>query len=174
MTVTPEQKRDYEETQELEDQLKAEQARSKGYLDQLKYLKADFENYRKRMEKEFREATQRSNEKLILNLLDIIDDLEMAIETGKTIENSNTLLEGVQMIHKKLCTMLEREGLTRLEAVGKPFDPNKHEILVKVPLKDREDGIVIEEARKGFMFKGKVLRPSVVKIACKEEGSEKE
>jgi molecular chaperone GrpE len=157
----------------LEDALNAEQAKSKEYLDRLKYVQADFENYRKRMEKEFQEITQRSNEKLISNLLGIMDELEIAIETGRETENVGAILEGVEMIHKKLCATLEREGLTRIEAVGKPFDPNMHEILVKVPTKDHEDGTVIEEVRKGFMFKGKIMRPCVVKIACKEVEGEK-
>lgn len=158
----------------LEDALNAEQAKSKEYLDRLKYLQADFENYRRRVEKEFQEITQRSNEKLISNLLGIMDELEIALETGRNTENAGAILEGVEMIHKKLCATLEREGLTRIEAVGKPFDPNLHEILVKVPTKDHEDGTVIEEVRKGFMFKGKIMRPCVVKIACKEiEGENK-
>ena len=62
--------------------------------------------------------------------------------------------------------------MKRIEAVGKPFDPNIHEILVRVPTKNRENGTVVEEARKGFMFKGKIMRPSVVKVTCKEEISE--
>jgi molecular chaperone GrpE len=103
-----------------------------------------------------------------------MEELEIAIETGRNTENAGAILEGVEMIHKKLCATLEREGLTRIEAVGKPFDPNMHEILVKVPTKDHEDGTVIEEVRKGFMFKGKIMRPCVVKIACKEiEGENK-
>jgi len=160
------------ELKRLEEALNVEQAKSREYLDRLKYLQADFENYRKRVDREFQEVAQRSNERLIVNLLNVIDDLESAIETSKMkTENVRALLEGVEMTYRKLCTILEREGLTRLEALGKPFDPNMHEILVKVPVKDKGDGIVIEEVRKGFMFKGKVIRPSVVKIACREEGS---
>jgi len=166
--------KDSEELKRLEEALNAEQAKSKEYLDRLKYLQADFENYRKRVAKEFQEVTERSNEKLIVNLLNVIDDLERAIKIGKTTKKVKALLEGVEMVHKKLYAVLEREGLTGLEAVGKPFDPNLHEVLAKVPAKDCEDGIVIEEARKGFMFKGKVIRPSVVKIASKEEKGDEE
>jgi len=156
----------------LEEALSMEQTKSKECTNQLRYLQADFENYRKRVEKEFQEVTQRSNEKLIMNLLNIIDDLERAVETGRTTQNASSLLEGVEMVYKKLWTTLEREGLMRLEAVGKPFDSNMHEILTKVPTKNHGEGTVVEEVRKGFMFKGKVIRPSVVKIACKEEGIE--
>ena len=160
------------EIRRLREELKAEQARSTECLNRLKYLQADFENFRKRAEKEFREATQRSNEKLIVNLLDVIDDLERAIETGKTTENLDALSDGIEMVYRNLCTILEREGLTRIETLGKPFDPNLHEVLAKVRTNDREEGTVIEEARKGFTFKGRVMRPSIVKIACRTERSD--
>lgn len=168
----PKRRRASKRVRMLEEALKAEQAKSKDYLNQLKYLQADFDNYRKRMVREFQEVSQRSNEKLIASVLNVVDDLERAIETGKKIDSAGALLEGVEMVYKNLYAILEREGLTRIEAVGKPFDPNMHEILAKVPTDDHEDGIVIEEARKGFTFKGKVLRPSVVMIASKEEKSE--
>jgi molecular chaperone GrpE len=158
----------------LEEKLGAEQEKSKEYLTRLKYLQADFENYRKRVEKEVQEAVQRSNEKLVACLIDIMDDLESAISAGETTENKDALIEGIKMVHKNLDKLLENEGLERLECVGQPFDPNLHEILVQVPTNTHQNGIVLEEARKGFMFKGKVLRPSVVKIACEvSEGDRK-
>ena len=158
----------------LEGALNTEQAKSKEYLDHLKYLQADFENYRRRMEKEIQEVTQRGNEKLVESLLTTLDELEKAIEIGKKDESMRTFVEGVEMTYKKLCSTLEHEGLTRLEAIGKHFDPNIHEVLAKVPIKGYENGIVIEEVRKGFMFKGKVIRPSIVIVACQEvKGDEK-
>ena len=154
--------------------MKTEQAKSKAYLNRLKYLQADFQNYGKRMEKEVQEVTQRSNERLIVSLINILDDLESAILAGKTTENKGALLEGVEIIHKKLDKLLEKEGLVRLMPVGKPFDPNIHEVLAEIPTKNHQRGIIIEEARKGFMFKGKILRPSIVKIACEDsDGEEK-
>jgi molecular chaperone GrpE len=162
-------KREAKELEMLQESLKAEQAKSEEYLNRLKYLQADFENYRRRVEKDFQEMTQRSNERLVTNLVTVLDDLERAIDTGRETENVKSLLEGVHMVYKNLCTILEREGLTRVEAVGKPFDPKTHEILAKVRTYDcKEDGKVIEEARKGYMFRGKVIRPSIVKIAYKE------
>jgi molecular chaperone GrpE len=157
-----------EKIKKLEEALTAEQAKFKETLDQIKYLQADFENYRKRMDKELQERTQRSNERLITNLLGVVDDLERAVQTGQTTDNAKALLEGVEMVQKKLSATLEQEGLTRIEAVGKPFDPNVHELLAKVPSKDSEEGTIVEEARKGYIFRGKVIRPSVVKIACRE------
>ena len=160
------------EIEKLQEELKMEKDKSIEYLNRLKYLQADFENYRKRVEKEFEEMTLRSNVRLIANLLSILDDLERAIETGKTTQNIEALLKGVEMVYKNLQVILEHEGLVKIEAVGKPFNPNIHEVLVKVPTETHDEGIIVEEARKGFMFKGKVIRPSIVNIACKAERSE--
>lgn len=157
-----------EQVKKLEDQLTAEQQKAKEYLTKLTYLQADFENYRKRVEKETQEAVHRSNEKLVACLIDILDDFECAIAAGETTENKDALLEGVIMVQKKLDSLLVKEGLQRLECVGQPFDPNMHEILAQVPTNEHQSGTVLEEARKGFIFKGKVLRPSVVTIACED------
>lgn len=167
-------KEEFEETvKKLEEKLEAEQEKTKETLNRLKYLQADFENYRKRVEKEVQEAVQRSNEKLVVCLIDIMDDLEKAISAGETTENKDALLEGIKMIHKNLDKLLEKEGLERLDCVGQVFDPNLHEVLAQVPTKKHQSGTVVEEARKGFMFKGKVLRPSIVKIACEDSESDK-
>jgi len=171
---TSKRKKSSETIERLREELEAEESKSKEYLNRLKYLQADFENYRKRMEKDFQEAAQRSNEKLIVNLLGIIDDLERAIETGRKTKNVDALLEGIEMLYKNLGSILEREGLTRIGSVGKPFDPNLHEVLMQIPTDEHEEGTVIEEARQGFKFRGRVIRPSVVKIASKSiEGVKK-
>lgn len=153
---------------ELEEKLKEEQAKTKEYLNRLKYLQADFLNYRKRMEKAVQEVTLRSNERLVACLIDIIDDLENAVSAGEKTENKGALLEGIKMVQRNLNKLLEKEGLERLECIGQPFDPNIHEVLAEIPTKEHQSGTVLEEARKGFRFKGKVLRPSVVKIACED------
>ncbi|MGD8545885.1 MAG: nucleotide exchange factor GrpE [Candidatus Bathyarchaeota archaeon] len=167
-------KEDFEEkVKRLEAKFCVEQEKTKEYFNRLKYLQADFENYKKRVEKEVQEAILRSNEKLVTRLIEIIDDLDSAISAGETTENKDALLDGIKIVQKKLDKILETEGLTRLETVGKPFDPNMHEILDKIPTKNHKHGTVLEEARKGFMFKGKVLRPSIVKIACENSKGEK-
>jgi molecular chaperone GrpE len=173
MEESPKQE-DFEEmVKKLEEKLEAEQEKSKEYLNRLKYLQADFENYRKRVEKEIQQAVQRSNEKSVSCLVDLLDDLEKAISAGETTENKTALLEGIKMIHKNLDKLLEQEGVEKLECVGQAFNPNLHEVLAQVPTKEHQSGTVLEEARKGFMFKGKVLRPSIVKIACKVSESDK-
>ena len=150
---------------EIEKALTEEQEKSKDYLNRLMYLQADFENYKKRVDKEIRDEIQRSSQRLITNLLGVVDELEIAIESGKKTENKEALMEGVEMVLKKLYATLGQEGLTKIEAVGKPFDPNKHEVILKVPTSSHSEGTVIEEVRKGFMLQDKVIRPSMVKIA---------
>ncbi|MFA5364889.1 MAG: nucleotide exchange factor GrpE [Candidatus Bathyarchaeia archaeon] len=162
-----------ETIKKLEEQLSAEQEKNKDYLNRLRYLQADFENYRKRVEKEVQDTIQKSNAQLVACLVDVLDTLETAICAGETTENKAALLEGIKMVHKNLDNLLAKEGLERLQCVGQAFDPNLHEILAQVPTNEHECGTVLEEARKGFMFRGKVLRPSVVKIACETpEGNE--
>lgn len=158
--------------EKLKEQLDAEKEKAKEYLTNLKYMQADFENYRKRVEKEIQEAIDRSNQKLISCLIDVMDDFEIAISAGDKTENKEALINGIKMVHKKLDNLLAKEGLEPLECVGKQFDPNLHEILAQVPTNEHQSGTVLEEARKGFTFKGKVLRPSVVKIACENSKSD--
>ena len=152
------------QVERLEEALKKEREKSNEYLNRLKYLQADFENYRKRMEKEIRETAQMSNEKLIINLLSVIDELELALRSGRETENKQALLEGVDMTLKKMYATLEQEGLAKIEAVGKSFDPKLHEVVMRAPTKEHEESVVVEEVRKGFIFRDKVIRPSMVKI----------
>lgn len=151
----------------LQEALKEEQEKSNDYLSRLKYLQADFENYRKRTEKEIREAAKVSNEKLIISLLEAIDELELALHSGRETENKQALLDGVEMTLKKMYASLEREGLVKIEAVGRSFDPKLHEVVMKVPTQEHNEGVVLEEIRKGFMLREKVIRPSMVKIATR-------
>jgi molecular chaperone GrpE len=160
-------KRKLSRVKRLQKALKEEQEKSNEYLNRLKYLQADFENYRKRIEKEIRETAQYSNEKLIVNLLSVLDELELALSSGRETENKQALLEGVEMTLKKMFAALGQEGLTKIEAVGKCFDPKLHEVALKVPTKEDNEDIVVEEIRKGYTLRGRVIRPSIVKIAAR-------
>ncbi len=159
-------KRKSSRVKRLQKALKEEQEKSNEYLNRLKYLQADFENYRKRIEKEIRETTQYSNEKLIVNLLSVLDELELALSSGRETENKQALLEGVEMTLKKMFAALGQEGLKRIEAVGKSFDPKLHEVALKVPTNEDNEDIVVEEIRKGYTLRDRVIRPSIVKIAA--------
>ena len=147
--------------------LKEEREKSNEYLSRFKYLQADFENYRKRMEKEILETAQFGNEKLIVNLLNIVDELELALHSGRETENKQALLEGVEMTLKKMYTALGQEGLAKIAAVGKTFNPECHEVVMKVQTKEHDENVIVEEVRKGYMLKDKVIRPSMVKIATR-------
>lgn len=149
----------------LQEALREEGERAKECLNRLKYLQADFENYRRRMEKEIREIAMVGNERLIVNLLNVIDELELALRSGRETENKQALLEGVEMTLKKMYATLEQEGLAKIDAVGKLFDPKLHEVVMKVPTKEHKENLVIEEVRTGYMLRDKVIRPSIVKIA---------
>lgn len=151
----------------LEAALKQEREKSSEYLNRLTYLQADFENYRKRVEKGLHETAQLSKERLIVNLLNVIDELELALSSGRATENKQALLEGVEMTLKKMYTALGQEGLAKIVAVGKTFNPERHEVVMKVRTKEHDENVIIEEVRKGYMLKDKVIRPSMVKIATR-------
>jgi molecular chaperone GrpE len=151
----------------LKKQLEAEQEKTKDYQTRLMYLQADMENYRKRMNKDFDEITRYGSQRLILKLLPIVDDLEYAIEAGKNSKQNNGLLEGMEMVLKKFYDALKREGVSKIDAIGKPFDPSNHEAAEKVIIEALKEGTVVEEIRKGYVFKERVIRPSLVKVTIK-------
>jgi len=126
----------------------------------MKYMQADFENYKKHIDREKAEFEKGANEGLINELLVIVDDLERATEKIK----NNTTKKGIEIILCNLMALLEKSGLKRIEAVGKKFDPYYHEALLSEP-SEREDGTVLEELKKGYMLNAKVIRHSKVKIA---------
>lgn len=147
----------------LEKTLEEERKRNEEYLTNLRYLQADFENYRKRVDREIRELEEFSTLGLVRKLVPVLDDLELAVASATKAEDAG-LVEGVKMVQKNLTTALESEGLQTIRALGKPFDPSCHEAVDKVQGKDNSEDIVVEEMRKGYTFKGKVLRPSAVKV----------
>lgn len=159
------------EIETLKNELCNEREKAERYLTQLKYLQADFENFQKRIQKEIDQKIQLSNEKLIANLLCVIDELELAVQAGKQTEDCGVIVSGIEMVLKKLYETLENEGLERIEAVGKPFDPIKHEVAEKIVTTEYADGTIVEEIRKGFVLKDKVIRPSMVKVALTPNAS---
>ena len=154
-----------DEVDNLRKALKTEQEKASNYLNRLKYLQADFENFQRRMQKEMDETVNYGNQSLICELLTIVDELEYAIAAGKRSDDKEAITEGVEMILKKMYETLGRQGLSKIDAVGQPFDPSKHDAIEKIPTKDYKEGTVIEEIRKGFALKEKIIRPSLVKVA---------
>jgi molecular chaperone GrpE len=151
----------------LEKSLEEEKKRAENYLNRLKYLQADFENYQKRIEKEKKEIINQEKTRIVARLLVVLDELELAIKNGKDTQEKDILLEGVEMVFNKLQKLLCEEGLCEIEALGKPFNPELHEATLIVQTDEHPNNTVIEEMRKGFVLNGKVVRPSTVKVAKK-------
>lgn len=149
---------------ELEAAYLEEKQRADSYLNQLRYAQADIENLRKQMQRRVEEEVERWRSHLILQLLPVVEELDMAIESAEKVDGAQ-LLRGVEIIRRKLGRILEREGVSPIEALGKPFDPNLHEAVMEVEAPEGDDGIVVEEVRRGYLLRGRVLRPSMVKVA---------
>ena len=159
-----------ERVAELEASFEEERKKSERYLSQLKYARADLENLQKRTQKTIEEALERANGRLLMQLLTILDELDLALEASRTLKGN--IVEGVRMVRNKLMRLMESEGVTPIEAIGTSFDPRLHEAVLEVEASDSPDGKVVEEFRKGYKFRDRVLRASMVKIA-RNPGSEK-
>jgi molecular chaperone GrpE len=149
-----------EDIKKLQKDLEEKTKLAEERLNQLKYLQADFENYKKKFEKERENIVELSNENLIKELLIIIDDFERAIQS---IENKKNK-EGLILLHKNFFKILENHGLKKIEALGKKFDSYYHEAISKEK-SDKEDGIILDEIQPGYMLKSKIIRHSKVKVA---------
>ena len=129
--------------------------------DSLQRLQAEFENHKKREEKDKKEFVKYSRAGLILEILPLLDSFEMALESKK---NNEEFVKGIEMIYAQLYSIFEKEGLRPILAIGQKFDPYKHEVLMREK-SDKEEDIVLEELQKGYMLGDKVLRHSKVKIS---------
>lgn len=160
---------------ELMKELRQEQIRGKELLTQLKYAQADFENFRKRSEKEMADARESSIRGLVGRLLVVLDELALAVKHAGSGGKDKNLGEGFRMVQKNLEAALESVGVERIEAVGKQFNPALHEAVEKVEGAAEGDDVVVEEVRPGYTIKGQVLRPSMVRVGpMPEEHREEE
>src|SRR5436309_10535096 len=153
------------------EELEKEKAKSNDYLRRLQYLQADFENYRKRVEKEMSDNRQFGNQRLLSDLIIVNDELELALREAEESKENPTIVEGVGMVHKRLQTLLSKEGVERIHSLGSKFNPDLHDAALRV-VSDKEEGTIVEEIRQGYTLRGKVLRPSIVKVA--ENSAERE
>jgi molecular chaperone GrpE len=126
----------------------------------LQRIQADFENYKKRVEKESKEFVKIAAKDFVVKLLPILDNFELALKNN---ENNDEFVKGIELIFSQLYSTLEQEGLKKIEAKGKKFDPYKHEALLQEEAD--EDGIVLEELQKGYELNGIVIRHTKVKIS---------
>ena len=160
-----------EQYKSLAESLKKENEQLK---DKLVRKTAELDNVIKRCEKEKMEMLDYANEKLLVKLLDIVDDLAKAVEAGKKSHDPDTILTGVEMIYEKTMKLLEAEGVKPLEtAVGKPFDVNLHDAMVSMP-SEHPEGTIVDEIQKGYSYKDKVLRHSKVITSMGDADDRKE
>ncbi len=131
--------------------------------DRLLRLAADFDNYKKRAARERQEYVQLANERLIGELLPVIDDLERALAAAEQHEEAQ-LEEGVRLVHRSLAALLERHGVQTIETEGK-FDPHVHEALLSQPSEEAESGAVLDVVQKGYKLGDRVVRPARVIVA---------
>jgi molecular chaperone GrpE len=148
------------------DQLRIERDGLKVERDDLKELllrrQAEFDNFRKRTEKERSEFLQYAGMELVRDMLPILDDFDRA----RKVEAGNPeYAKGVEMIYSRMYETLKKVGLEPIEAEGRHFDPHLHQAVERVETKDAEDGTILGEFQRGYLFKGKLLRPSMVKVA---------
>jgi len=151
-----------DEQTEQEVDVEALRAQRDEYLEHLKRVAADFENYRKRAARDQESLVARAAERLVRELLPILDDLERALRAAEQHEEAE-LEEGVRLVHRQLADALRKEGLEEIPTDGK-FDPHLHEALLAQPA-EAEEGMVIEVLQKGYRLGDRVLRPARVVVA---------
>lgn len=160
-----------EDVEALKQALAEEKEKAEANLAGWQRAQADYVNYKRRSEQEKEEISQFANAILILNLLPILDDWERALASVPDDQADLSWIEGIRLIERKLRGVLEAQGLSPIEAVGQPFDPNLHEAAMQGK---GEEGIVIEELQKGYKFRDRVIRPSKVVVGNGEGEKEEE
>jgi molecular chaperone GrpE len=141
---------------------------SEGSLNKMKYLMADFDNYRKQMEKQVASKAESLKAELLLKFLNIHDDYLRALSVAKQGGKSEpVVIEGLEGILKNIDSLLASEGVREIETVGTPFDPNVHDAIAYSTREDAPENTVTTEIRKGYLLNNKVLRPSLVEISKK-------
>jgi molecular chaperone GrpE len=141
--------------------------------DQFLRKAADFENFRKRMNREKQEVIDFANQTLLLDMIEIIDDFDRAIKSAETSKDFESFYKGVDMIEKRLSSQLENKwGLKRFDSAGEPFDPNRHEAIMMEKSADINEPMVQEDFVKGYTLKDRVIRSAKVKVLMPEETGE--
>lgn len=146
------------EVQESEDELAKLQDR---YL----RLQAEYSNYRRRTTEEKASIYKHANERLILDILPVLDNFERALTSMESDDAAKPYVEGVELIQKSLIQVLEKEGLCAIEALGQEFDPCQHHAVLTEECSENEAGVVLDELQKGYSLKEKVIRPTMVKVS---------
>ncbi|MFH0772591.1 MAG: nucleotide exchange factor GrpE [Candidatus Omnitrophota bacterium] len=151
--------------------LREKAAKADECFDKMLRFQADFENYKKRLDRERLDFIKYANENLVISLLNVMDDFERAVDSAKNSNDVKALLQGVEMIRRHFQSTLEDNGLTKIDPKGQPFDPERHEAVTHIETDEYPDNTVVEVLRKGYGLNGKVLRPAVVKVSRRKAES---
>ncbi len=156
-----------------EEELQETKKELEEFKDKYLRLYAEFENYKKRVQKDRTELIKYGSEPLMIELLTVLDNLEMALSHANESSSLESLIKGVELTLREFRKVLNKFGVKEIEAVGKPFNPEFHHAMAQVERADLDDKTVVEEYRKGYTYNDKVIRPSLVavskKISEKEE-----
>jgi molecular chaperone GrpE len=136
------------------------------YRNRLAYLQADFENYRKRNEREKEEFRKYANEALIIELVDVYENLERALEIARK-SGDQKMTKGIEMVYGQMKSVFEKYGLKPIQAAGKKFDPHLHEAMLQEKSQDVDEDTVLEEYQRGYTLNSKVIRCAKVKVSRK-------
>ena len=151
----------------LKEELLTARKSSDNNLNKLKYMMAEFDNYRKQMEKQIDSKIESGKAELLLKFLSLRDDYLRALEMAKQSKSEAVVIEGLEGILKNFDSLLKSEGVMEIETIGTPFDPNVHDVIGFSHEEEIEENIITKEIRKGYMLNNKVLRPSLVLISRK-------
>jgi molecular chaperone GrpE len=133
--------------------------------DRLLRTSAEFDNYRKRIDRERQQTAESAAASFISDLLPLVDDFERALNAGAGKTGVDAYRQGIELIYKQLLELLRRRGVRPIDALGADFDPHFHQAVSYEPAEDRRDGEIIEEFRRGYMLGDRLLRPAMVKVA---------
>lgn len=156
----------------LKAKIKEEERLAKEYLSRLQWLQAEFENFKKLSLREKEEYIEFANQELVSKLLDVLENLERAVESAKRTKGKEPLIRGLEVIQEQFLNILKKEGLTPIQAIGRTLDPFEHEAVERVQSPHHENGTIIEEVQRGYKFKSRILRPSKVKVVKNPEKTE--
>jgi molecular chaperone GrpE len=150
---------------EAEDELSKLKAEAAEYLDGWQRARAEFANYKKRVERESEEVRQRITSEIILHYLNIMDDLERAIENAPDAQDMLEWVSGIELIYQKFDALLEAEGVEPIETEGERFDPNLHEAISYEESEEYEGGSIIAVTQRGYKLGDRIIRPAMVRVA---------
>ena len=162
-TAPPDDETLEQEGSDVSTDLASARKEASEYLDHLRRLQAEFDNYRKRVLKEQTQAIEMASEPVMHRLLEVLDDFELALMAATDKPDFDRFLHGVELVYAKLADALKAEGLRQIEALGKPFDPEQQEALMQTGEGDG-DPVVVDVLRPGYTLKGRVIRPAGVRV----------